>query len=564
MAIKRWHITWSAWLGVLASVAAHAQPLPSTVDPGRVQPPTKPQSSLFDVKPTRRAAPAAAAVASTHMAPFTLHRVSVHGATAFPEAELRALYEDRLERTVTDEEVQGIVAAVRAHYMDAGFSITDVALKTVDAHTGTLTMDVIEGHVVEVHLDPQIKATPLVQAFVAEVTAMKPLNTLKLERLMLVLNARPSLSVASVLAPAKHAAGERGALALTLQPKPNGALNSFVSIDNEGSNFTGPVQLTAGTTITDLGLNNDDLFLSGSMTSKVQEMKQASAQYTLPVFGVSGTTLQLSGTVNGTEPGGRLDTLDVKGRAHTLGAQLEYPILLQRDENWFVSAGFTYKNIRTDILGARLFDDRLRIANLASRYSFADRLGGLNRVQVEVSKGLNMLGVRASGSPDLSRRDGRSDFTKFEASVNRLQPLGAGFDLLASARGQQTPDPLLSSEEFGIGGASMGRGYDASEITGDRGYAASLELRYTTSPDGWGMALQPYGFYDVGKVFNIDPSDKNHRSIASTGAGMRFFTDMGWSVDANAALPLTKRVDEPPYYANQNSPRFLVSVKRAF
>jgi hemolysin activation/secretion protein len=563
--VSKWQLHYFPLILALGAPVAYAQQIPSSADSGRIGLPAKPDSDRFNVKPVQAAKPDTAALSPEQAAvQFTLKSLTLHGATAFPEDTLKALYADKLSTQITMGDLYALIESIRQRYRDEGYTLTLVTLRQTSIKDGHIALDVVEGYVGEVILSPSLKDVPILQSFVHEVKAMRPLNTKRLERLMLVLNARPALQVTSILSRHSATMATSDEVTLTLQPKTEQLPRSFMTLDNHGSRFTGPFQFSLGTAFNNLGINYDDLFISGSVATQLRELKQPAMEYTVPVMGASGTTLQLSSSVNTTTPSGRLAELEVKGKSHSFGLKANYPVVLQRDESWFVGAGFTYRNVQTDLLGDRLFNDQLRVANLTTQYSTSDRWNGLNRVVLNASKGFNILGARPSGSADLSRADGQSDFLKTEFSATRLQTIIRNVDLLASARGQHTNDPLLSSEEFGIGGSSIGRGYDPSEITGDRGLAASIELRYSHNLPSIEATVQPYGFYDIGKVWNIDPSDKNHTSLASVGGGLRLYTDGGWNADILAAVPLTKAADEPPGYANGNSPRFLMSVRKTF
>ncbi len=549
----------------MASCSASAQPVPSSADAGRVALPTAREADAFDVKPAVKATPELDMIPPEQAAAIiTLTSVTFKGMSAFTEAELKPIYADKLGARITMRELYALVGQVRQRYMDTGYTLSKVTLRQNSIASGNIVLDVIEGYVGEVVLDPSLSDAPILRSFVEEVKAMRPLNNKRLERLMLVLNARPALPVAAVLSAGNNADGSSNDVVLTLQPRPNPQPRSFVTLDNFGSNFTGPFRVAVGTVIRNLGINYDDLYISGSVATQLKELKQAGMEYTLPIFGVSGATLQFSTSINNTEPGGRLLALEVEGKSRSFSAQASYPVTLQRDESWFVGGGFTYHNVRTNLLNARLSEDQLRTANLTSRYSISDGWGGLNRVQVKASKGLDILGARETGSGDLSRADGHSDFLKSEFSASRLQSITRNVDVLTSVAGQHSNDPLLSSEEFGVGGSGIGRGYDPSEITGDKGISAAIELRYTHAVPAIDAVLQPYGFYDIGKVWNIDPSAKNRASLASAGAGVRLYSDHGWNADVLAAVPLTKPAQDPPGYANGNSARLLMSVRKTF
>ena len=231
-----------------------------------------------------------------------------------------------------------------------------------------------------------------------------------------------------------------------------------------------------------------------------------------------------------------------------------------------VDAGIEWKNARTDILAEELYDDRLRILKAGLNFNATDSWAGYSVLDVHYSQGLNLFGVREAGSINLSREDGRPDFKKFEMLAGRIQALPWNLELYAIVSGQYSFDPLLSSEEFGFGGGQVGRGYDSSEITGDRGVAASVELRYNTEAPLFGktLTLQPYAFYDIGKVWNIDEDAKDKVSAASVGLGTRFNFGNDWSADLNFAVPMTRSADNEPKYQNDLGARVLFSLTKSF
>lgn len=543
---------------------AHAQLLPPSADPGRMEKPVFPEVPTYDLKPLPSPQAAEEALPTEDEGqPFLLQSVTVKGAKAFTSEELESFYAPLLHQRVTPREVQAIVEAIQKHYMEAGFTISKVRLGQNNPTDGVVTIEVLEGCVAQVLVDPALAPSALIDGVVEQIISMCPLNTQQLERLMLILNSAPNLQVAAILEPPDDHGDNAGAMKLNLRKVGEARRHSFVSVDNGGSRFTGPVQIKAGTSIGGVASPYDDLALSGAVTNDMRELRQVAAEYTLPLWGVEGATLHASSSYSKTVPGYKLDALDVEGEALNLGVKVDYPIVLQRDRNWFVSAAFDYKNIATDMLGARLFNDQLRVATLSSRYARSDSYHGTTQLQGGISQGLDILGARVTGSPDLSRRDGHSDFTKAELSLSRQQYFGERLSVMAVGRGQYAWDPLLSSEEFGFGGEGGGRGYDPSEIAGDHGVAATVEARYAHAVnENW--SVQPYMFYEVGRIWNIDPNDKKTVAAASAGAGVRVNTVLGLSVDANCATPLTKAAENPAGYANGNSPRFFINIRKLF
>src|SRR5262249_26294547 len=70
----------------------------------------------------------------------------------------------------------------------------------------------------------------------------------------------------------------------------------------------------------------------------------------------------------------------------------------------------------------------------------------------------------------------RPNYIYLRANGDLTQQLGRGFSLLARLAGQYTVEPLISNEQFGIGGADGVRGYLEAEELGDFGAKLSVQL----------------------------------------------------------------------------------------
>jgi len=91
---------------------------------------------------------------------------------------------------------------------------------------------------------------------------------------------------------------------------------------------------------------------------------------------------------------------------------------------------------------------------------------------------------------------------------------------LVAVTGQYSDDLLVSAEQFGLGGESFLRAFDSSEVLGDRGLAAKLELRWTGVFDQF--ATTWYGFFDAGRAQRLEiTGGRTSTSLTSLGVGVR-------------------------------------------
>lgn len=543
--------------------------LPGSADPGRVlddqRPLPKPDATLEADAPKKEAVPLVPEGAENIR--FILYSVWFEGMTAYDPASFRPLYADKVGSEISVADLFQIMAKVQQKYLDDGYALTKVVIPNQNIENGEVRLAVIEGHVGRVEIDPNIRPSPVIDDAAARIVAMRPLNVKTLERIMLILNDLPDAGVSAVLAsendPVRQAPGT---VRMILQS--NKKVEKIVSLafDNHGSKFTGPWQGKASGRLAHIGPNYSELGVTALAAAPLNEQKSGAVSYSLPLFGASGATLNITTSVTKTEPGSDLALLDIKGASHAYDMAVSYPIIRQRDMTLRADAGFEFKNSRTRILDEELYDDRLRIAKAGLNFNMLDSWAGYNVFDVHYAQGLDIFGVREAGSEFLSRQDGRPDFKKIEMLAGRIQALPHDFEVYGIVSGQYAFDPLLSSEEFGFGGGQIGRGYDSSEITGDHGVAASVEVRYNKTIRAFNLSLtlQPYVFYDIGKVWNIDPSAKDHMSGASTGVGLRVSFGDDWSADINLARPLTRSADNEPKYQNGLGARLLLSLSKAF
>jgi len=115
---------------------------------------------------------------------------------------------------------------------------------------------------------------------------------------------------------------------------------------------------------------------------------------------------------------------------------------------------------------------------------------------------------------------------------------GRGF----AVAGQRSGTKLFLSEQYGIGGEYIGRGYDPSEISGDDALAGKVEVQWT-SPQGGGFLNQHQFFaqYDYGATWFRSSTDGN--TLSSFAAGVRLLMKGGYFASLEVAKPLTRPVE---------------------
>ncbi len=499
---------------------------------------------------------------------FTLNSINVEGNSVYTGEELATVYQHRLGTTQSLADVYAIANELMLQYRNDGYILTQVVVPPQEIEGGNVTLRVVEGFIDQIRIEQSENAGNVnmanIESYARQIRTGGPLNARDLERELLIINDLPGVTARSVLSPSPSVTGAADILIIVDYDPVDG----LIGLDNYGSRYLGPTQATGAVTL------NSMLGLNEAITAQIvhapinseRELSYGALSYEQPV-GPYGTRIRFSGTVADTEPGWNLDQFDVRGNAWTLSAGLVHPIIRSRSENLNSRLTLDWRKVRSanNIEDTRM--DRIVALRAGARYEFLDTLLGIgaNTIDAEISKGLNLFGTSEEGDANMTRANADPQFTKLEVELQRLQRITNGVNLLVGARGQWASNALLSSEEFGVGGINSGRGYDPSEITGDDGLAAKVELQWKEPVDidsRFVDSYQLYGFYDVGTVWNKDATTaaQERDSIASVGAGMRF--DLPYDIDANVAVakPLTRRVSTE----GDKDPKVYFSINKRF
>lgn len=543
----------------LARVAwAQAAPLPPTIEPGRIQeraqPPRAP-SPPVELPEIKREAPSPPAAIPGGR--IVLHGLHIVGATAIPVARLQARAAPWLERPLTGSEIFDLARALTAFYRDEGYVLSQVVVPVQTMTQGVLTLQVIEGYVAEVRVegDPSVAAS--LAALGERIKASRPLTAAVLERYLLLANDLPGVHVRAVLSPSHTP----GAADLTLIAGLR-RIEGFFTLDNYGSRYLGPGQLSVGVTGSQLLGVDDQWQAVGVTTGDNRELAFGQLGYT-QVLNTEGLRLGASASTARTRPGDVLEPYAIRGRAVTAALSLAYPLQRSRNSSLLLRGGYDHRDVDTDTLGTRVTEDRIRALRAGLTWSVLDALDGRNALDVELGKG---VGGTGPGDVLKSRVGADSRFAKIAFDYERYQPLGPHYGLSAGLAGQWTDEPLLASEQFALGGRRYGRAYEPAEIVGDRALAFRVEPVYLGwTENSWLKTYRAYAFYDVGKVWNkaaTAASAGTSRSLASAGVGGRISLGKEFSVTLELAFPLTRAVASAG--ENGYDPRLLGSLVSHF
>ena len=489
---------------------------------------------------------------------FVLKGVVLETSTSYKTEDFGKIYGPYIGQEVSFADINTIAHGMTRKYREDGYIFSRVVLPPQTIKDGMLRVQAVEGRIANVEVTGNFKdSSGLVQKFADKIRTSGAANTKEIERYLLLIDDLPGLTARSFMKPSATVGG--GDLIIAVEQD---LFEGSASIDNRGSRFIGPWRGEVVGAFNSLFGIHDRTTLRAILATQTEELRYGEITHEEQI-GSEGMRLKGRYAHTDTEPGGSLSALGIEGDSALFDLEALYPLLRGRQMNLNLLAGFTANNTETDLAGIQIAKDRVRSVRAAGRLDFADPLRGVNQFELMGTKGLDVLNATDDGT-GRSRANGEHEFFRMNATATRIQDLWwPQLSLFLSATGQYSRDPLLASEEFTVGGPGFGRGYDAGEIAGDRGYAGLAELRYGGPVDTQILkAYQLYTFIDYGKVKNLSPvvGEVAQDSLTSAGLGVRF--NMVYDVSGYVELdtPLNKQVNAE----GDDDSRLFVSLLKRF
>lgn len=496
---------------------------------------------------------------------FQLTGITLDGASAYKQGALESFYADKIGTTISLADVYAIATALTNKYRNDGYILTQVVVPPQTIESGDVHLQVVEGYIDQVIVEgtESENELSLIRHYASHIRTGQALNVRDLERYLLLINDLPGVEARSVLSPSKTQTGAADLL-ITVSRDP---IDGLLAIDNFGSRYLGPDQATAAVSFNSLLNLNEKITLEAVgapiRRREQNELAYIALEYDQPVWD-EGTKLLLSANHINTQPGYDLKIFKVKGRSDYFDIKLDHPLIRSRSTNLNIYTQFDWR----DVYSKNILDtsaDHIRSFRFGTTYQFLDTIFGVgvNQINLEISKGVALWNGDKGSNTNASRPLGDPTYFKGNLDIQRLQRITSHVNLLVAGRGQWAAAPLLSAEEFGVGGFDIGRAYDTSEIVGDDGVAGKIELQWD-KPYRWDFMpnYQLFGFYDAGTVWNQDATTSNLKQETRTSAGFGIRTDFTDTVKGGAAVafPLNHDIQTE----NDNNPRVYLNLSKTF
>ncbi|TAF11266.1 MAG: ShlB/FhaC/HecB family hemolysin secretion/activation protein [Nostocales cyanobacterium] len=486
-----------------------------------------------DIKPTE-SAPVQLAPQEEKLERIYVRQIQVIGSTVFNENELNAVVQSFINKELTEEDIRKAADAVTQLYLNENYLNSRAIPVTQEANnpqTGVVSIQVIEGRLAEIEITGTKR---LNQNFIRNrinLAAGVPLNVIKLEEQLRLLRLHPLLNnVEASLRPS----GQVGQSNLIVRVQEAKSFEFGVSADNYSPPSVGSERL--GIQLLERNLTGIGDELAGSYYRSVTGGTDIfDFRYQIPVNAMDGK-VQIRVAPNRSEiTDSKFKDLGIRAEQDVYEINYRQPLVRTPREEIALSLGFTYQDGQTFI-----FDQlptpfgigpdengvsRTSVVKFAQDYVRRDPQGAWS-MRSQFNFGTGLFDATTNNNPI---PDGR--FFSWLGQLERVQKLSDSHLLIVQADLQLTPDSLLPSQQFIIGGGQSVRGYRQNARSGDNGFRVAIEDRITVQRNASGLpTIQVVPFTNLGAVWNKSDNPNNlpnQTFLASAGLGLLWNQALG-------------------------------------
>ena len=483
-------------------------------------------------------------------------RFDFEGNRAFSDQQLAAVVARFTGREITGEELEEARVALTRLYIEAGYITSGAILPDQDVAGGVIKFRIVEGRLTRIELEKNFWFRSWWLRNQMRRAAGQPVNFKRLKVGLQLLRQNPSIAQVNAELKPDVKQGE-SVLHLRVQERQPFRLGFAISNRRPPSVGEGLGEISFANL--NLTGHNDPLELRWGLARwtrdgdvEYAEFDNAAGSYEVPITPWD-TTLRLhaeksdSSIIDET-----FAALGITSRSTDVGFTISQPLYRTLRHSVLVSLGADRKASETFLLGRPFSLSPGAIDGETDVFAlrFAQEWIYRSEAHVLAVRSLLSFGLHAFGSTRADPRDlissaGMSDNevpdSEFVAWLVQAQYVRRIFDaaphrrssdsrlantlretlLVVRANGQIADEPLLSLEQFSLGGMQSVRGYRENQLLRDNGLLASAELRVPVwlAKDKTPIVFVA-PFFDFGAGWNANARSESKETIYSAGVGL--------------------------------------------
>lgn len=478
--------------------------------------------------------------------PIQITSIEVVGSTVFTQEDFGTLVQPIEGKTVTLSQLNATAQEITKLYITRGYLTSRAIVPPQDLSEGKVRIEIIEGSIERIDIEGNKRLKSNYIRSRINLGVKDPLNINQLEDQLQLLQSSPLLKKIEARLQAGQGSG-KSQLKVKVEESPSLLLGA--NVDNYTTPSTGPIRTGILFGTRNLTGYGDSIALSYNR-SVTGGLNTFDANYSVPINAKEGTLQFRSIIQRNRITEDPFEDFDIESDSERYSLSFRQPLIRTPRNEFALSLGFSHQRSRgfvnaigipTQLLGPDINGvARTSVVQFGQDYTRRDQ-NGVWALRSQFNLGVDLgattnTGLSPSGKPI---PDGR--FFSWSAQAQRVQRLSQNNLLIIQADLQLTPDSLLPSEQFTIGGAQSVRGYRQNSLSGDNGFRFSIEDRIALAHNQNGEQIfQLSPFIDMGVVFNSNNPNQvgENNFIIGLGLGLLWEPLPGLNLRLDYAPPI--------------------------
>ena len=478
---------------------------------------------------------------------ITVKQFRFEGNTAFSDETLREITKSYLQRPITFAELLQARSAITQLYIDGGYTTSGAFIPLQRSQDGIVTIQILEGKLGEIEIAMEGKLNPDYVRSRLALAGKAPLNVPRLLEALQLLQVNPLIKTISA---ELSASPEPGVSILTVTAITARSFYPAIVLDNGRNPQVGSFR--RGADLSDLNLlgMGDTIFARYRNTDGSNDVE---ASYEIPVNARNGTVKAGYRNVSSEVIEAPLNELDINSDYEKYSLSFRQPLWENLTEEFSLGLALDVKKSRTRYLDGLPFpgrgsddDGRTNVTTLRFSQEWLKRSERqVFAVRSEFNFGIDALGATTPFDLGINPETPQSTYFIWRGQAQYLRILAPDTLFIVRTDLQVADSPIVSFEQFALGGLGSVKGYRQNTLLTDNGVFASMEVRLPVLriPDEK-ILVQIVPFADLGYGSNVGEAfEPPVDTLASVGIGLQF----QYSNKVSARLDWANRLGRVPF-----------------
>jgi hemolysin activation/secretion protein len=482
---------------------------------------------------------------------FLVKKIDVRGYKIFSAEKIKSITGPLEGKNLTLQELADVADKITALYLKDDYITSRAVLVDQTVETGEIVIRVFEGGVDEIRVEGTQRINPEYICSRIRLAGLNPLRKQKLEDQLILLRSDPIFkNLEASLRPADSS--KFGQSTIVVRVREANSFKSAFGVDNYSPPSVGSERFGVGLVYRSLVTSGDQISASYNR-STTGGLNLYDFNYRVPLNAMDGT-LQLRAAITDskiTDP--EYKKLNIRGDSDLYEINYRQPLMRTPRQEFALSLGFAYQDGQT-----------FSFNNLPTPFGFGPDKNGVSRTSVFrfgqdyisrekngawSARSLFNFGTGLFDATNNNEPTPDGQFFSWYGQIQRTQKLNEDQQLIVGLDLQLTPNSLLPSQQFVIGGVQTVRGYRQNARSGDNGVRFSIENQITVLRNEAGLAtLQLSPFIDLGAVWNQPDNPNNRflptqRFLSSGGLGLLWQPIPNLNVRLDYGIPFVNLSD---------------------